>query len=145
MLNAYKLYRIAHILHRKRIPLLPSVIKLIIFLAYNSSIPYQAKIGSGSHFGYGGIGVVIHRNTVIGENCQIGANVTIGGKSGHPQVPIIGDNVYLATGCKILGPIKIGNNVTVGANAVVVEDVPDNVTVVGIPAKILHKTHENTV
>lgn len=144
MLNAYKLYRLAHVLYQKKIPILPNILKLLIFLIYNSSVPYQAKIGKGSHFGYGGIGVVVHKNSVIGKNCQIGSNVTIGGKSGHPQVPIIGDDVYLATGCKILGPIKIGNNVTVGANAVVVKNVPDNATVAGIPAKIIHMNDEKT-
>ena len=113
------------------------ILLILIFLIYNSSVPYQAKIGKGSHFGYGGIGVVIHKNSVIGKNCQLGTNITIGGKSGHPEVPIIGDDVYLATGCKILGPIKIGNNVTVGANAVVLINVPDNSVVAGVPAKII--------
>ena len=70
---------------------------------------------------------------------MIGTQVTVGGKSGHFEVPVIGDNVYLATGAKILGPIKIGNNVTVGANAVVIKDVPDNCVVAGIPAKIIKK------
>ncbi|WP_229724517.1 serine O-acetyltransferase [Winogradskyella forsetii] len=118
--------------------------KLIIFLVYNSSVPYEANIGKGSHFAYGGIGVIIHKKAEIGKNCQIGSNVTIGGKSGHPQVPIIGDNVYLATGCKVLGPIRIGNNVTIGANAVVIKNVPDNAIVAGIPAKIIRIKDENT-
>lgn len=52
-------------------------------------------------------------------------------------MPIIGNNVYIATGAKILGPIKIGSNVIIGANAVVINDVPNNVTVAGIPAKII--------
>ncbi|WP_283640772.1 serine O-acetyltransferase [Mesonia mobilis] len=75
----------------------------------------------------------------MGKNCMIGTQVTVGGKSGHFEVPVIGDNVYLATGAKILGPIKIGNNVIVGANAVVIKDVPDNCVVAGIPAKIIKK------
>ncbi|MEM6517318.1 MAG: DapH/DapD/GlmU-related protein [Bacteroidota bacterium] len=136
-MNAYKIYRLAHLLYLSKIPLLPSILKLFIFLIYNSSIPYQAKIGKNSHFAYGGIGVVIHKKSIIGNNCKIGANVTVGGRSGHPELPKIGNNVYLATGCKILGPITIGDNVTVGANAVVIKDVPDNAVVAGIPAKII--------
>ncbi|MGB5982579.1 MAG: serine acetyltransferase [Nonlabens sp.] len=144
MFNAYHLYRMSHVLYLKKIPILPHLIKLLIFLIYNSSIPYQAKIGSKSQFGYGGIGVVIHRNSILGKNCKIGSGVTIGGRSGHPKVPIIGDNVYLATGSKILGPIKIGNNVTVGANAVVINNVPDNAIVAGIPAKIIRIENEKS-
>ncbi|MFK5878239.1 MAG: DapH/DapD/GlmU-related protein [Flavobacteriaceae bacterium] len=104
---------------------------------YNSSIPYQAIIGKGSFFAYGGIGVVLHQRVVLGENCLIGSNVTIGGKSGENNVPIIGDNVKIATGVKILGAVIVGSNVTIGANAVVVKDVPNNVVVAGIPAKII--------
>ncbi|WP_299098148.1 hypothetical protein [uncultured Winogradskyella sp.] len=144
MLNAYKIYRLAHVLYRYKIPILPQLLKLCVFLIYNSSIPYQAKIGKGSHFGYGGIGVVVHKKAVIGNNCQIGTNVTIGGRSGHPEVPVIGNHVYLATGCKILGPICIGHNVTVGANAVVIDNVPDNAIVVGVPAKIIRIKDEIT-
>ena len=137
MINAYSFYKIAHKLYLKKIPILPKLIKLFCFLIYNSSIPYECILGKGTRFAYSGIGVVLHKRTVIGKNCMIGTQVTVGGKSGHFEVPVIGDNVYLATGAKILGPIKIGNNVTVGANAVVIKDVPDNCVVAGIPAKII--------
>ena len=122
-----------------KIPFLPFLIKFIIFIIYNSSIPYECILGKGTRFAYSGIGVVLHKRTRMGKNCMIGTQVTVGGKSGHFEVPVIGDNVYLATGAKILGPIKIGNNVTVGANAVVIKDVPDNCVVAGIPAKIIKK------
>lgn len=68
---------------------------------------------------------------------MIGQNVTIGGKSGWYEVPIIGDNVEINAGARIIGPIRIGNNVIIGANAVVVKDVPDKCIVAGIPAKII--------
>jgi len=122
-----------------KIPFLPFLIKFIIFIIYNCNIPYECILGKGTRFAYSGIGVVLHKRTRMGKNCMIGTQVTVGGKSGHFEVPVIGDNVYLATGAKILGPIKIGNNVTVGANAVVIKDVPDNCVVAGIPAKIIKK------
>lgn len=61
------------------IPVLPKLITLLIFLIYNSKIPYQAKIGRGSTFGYGGMGVVIHSKSIIGVNCTICQQVSIGG------------------------------------------------------------------
>ncbi|MBW2961523.1 serine O-acetyltransferase [Mesonia aestuariivivens] len=137
MINLYKFYNWANFFYQKRVPFIPSIIKLFIFLIYNSSVPYQCKIGKGSSFGYGGIGVVIHKRCVLGKNCLIGTNVTIGGKAPYDKVPVIGNNVYIATGAKILGPISIGDNVIIGANAVVINDVPDNCTVAGVPAKII--------
>jgi serine O-acetyltransferase len=137
MINAYFFYKVSNYLYKYRVPILPKIIKLIIFLIYNCNIPFEAKIGSNSRFAYGGIGVVIHKRTVLGDNCIIGTNVTIGGKSGHYEIPIIGNNVYIATGAKVLGPIIVGDNVIIGANAVVIDNIPNNCTVAGIPAKII--------
>ncbi len=139
MINLYKFYILSHRLYLMKIPFLPFLIKFIIFIIYNCNIPYECILGKGTRFAYSGIGVVLHKRTRMGKNCMIGTQVTVGGKSGHFEVPVIGDNVYLATGAKILGPIKIGNNVIVGANAVVIKDVPDNCVVAGIPAKIIKK------
>jgi serine O-acetyltransferase len=137
MFNAVHFYRLGRQLFLWRIPLLPKRIELIIFLLYNSKIPTSCEIGGGSFFSYGGIGVVLHARCKIGENVDIGTNVTVGGKSGNYDVPIIGNNVYIATGAKILGPIKVGNNVTIGANAVVINDVPDNAIMAGVPARLI--------
>ena len=84
-----------------------------------------------------GVGVVVHARSVIGKNCLLGQNITIGGKSGWYEVPIIGDNVHISAGARILGPVKVGNNVIIGANAVVIKDVPDNCIVAGVPAKVI--------
>lgn len=138
MLNSIYFYRIAHWLYLHHVPFIPKILELIIFLIYNSKVPYQAEIGHGTKLGYGGMGVVIHTKVKIGNRCMIGQQVTIGGgNSRFPGVPIIGDNVYLGKGCIVFGGITVGNNVTIGANAVVDKPVPDNAIVAGVPAKIL--------
>lgn len=79
MLNAIFFYRISRWLYLHHIPFLPKLITLVIFLIYNSKIPYQAEIGKGTLFGYGGIGVVIHSKSIIGSHCTVCQQVTIGG------------------------------------------------------------------
>lgn len=78
--------------------------------------------------------IVVSSKAKIGENCRIHPSTSIGEYNGTPT---IGNNVYIGPGAKIFGQIKIGNNVAIGANAVVNSDIPDNVTVGGIPAKII--------
>lgn len=122
---------------------MPKLLYWLTFLLYNSSIPYRAKIGRGTVFAYGGMGVVIHERSVIGEDCIIGQQVTIGGKSGARSPPIIGNRVYIAAGAKIIGDIKIGNNCVIGANSVVMADIPDNSVVAGVPARIIRENITN--
>jgi len=78
--------------------------------------------------------IVVSPKAKIGENCRIHPSTSIGEYDGTPT---LGNNVYIAPGAKLFGGITIGNNVAIGANAVVNKDVPDNVTVGGIPAKII--------
>ena len=136
MINAIKLYRIANYLYKKKVPIVPKIIKGIIFVLYNSSIPYEAIIGKGTILGYGGIAVVIHKKAIIGENCTISQCVTIGGRS-KKGVPTIGDNVYIGAGAKILGEVTVGSNSIIGANAVVISDVKEGTVVAGVPAKFI--------
>lgn len=106
-------------------------------IKYGISIPYNTRVGLGIYIGHYG-GIVINNETIIGRDCNINHGVTLGmtydGK--NPGVPVIGDRVYLGPGCKVIGGIYLGNDVAVGANAVVIESVPDHGVVVGIPAKI---------
>ncbi len=138
MLNAIYFYRVSRWLYLHHIPFLPKLITLLIFLIYNSKIPYKAEIGGSTRFGYGGMGVVVHSAARIGRGCTISQQVTIGGGgSRYPGVPVIGDNVYIAKGAIVMGGISIGDNVIIGANAVVTKPVPANAVVAGIPAHIL--------
>jgi serine O-acetyltransferase len=83
-------------------------------------------------------GVVIHQDAVIGPRCMLMQQVTIG-TDASGQAPVLGSDVYVGAGAKILGGIKIGNRARIGANAVVLTDVPDDCTAVGIPARIIQR------
>lgn len=138
-MTAIKFYRIAHTLYQKHIPLLPKVFYRLIYFVNNCHLHYQTEVGEGTILAYGGVGVVIHKDAVIGKNCVIESNVTIGGRNNIPSAPVIGDNVFIGTGARILGNIHIGNGSIIGANAVVLHDVPERCSVAGVPAKILHE------
>lgn len=139
MINAVSIYRIARRCYKFNIPFIPKILKLIIFLIYNSSIPYEAQIGKETKFGYSGIGCVIHKNAIIGDRCIISQGVTIGGQGvGNIGVPVIKSDVFIGAGAKVLGNITIGNNVVIGANTVVTKSIPENAVVAGVPGKILY-------
>jgi len=102
------------------------------------SIPATTSIGSGFYIGHFG-GIVINKRCSIGKNCNISQGVTLGcaNRGARRGVPTIGENVYIAPGVKIVGRVKIGDNVALGANCVVTKDIPDNAVAVGIPAKVI--------
>ncbi|MFQ5456253.1 MAG: serine O-acetyltransferase [Nitrospirota bacterium] len=133
----YKMYKLSNVLYKLKIPIIPDIISTLIRFVFAAYIPYSCEIGRNTIIGYGGLGIVVHNRSIIGENCVIGSLVTIGGTSKKYGVPVIGDNVIIGSGAKLIGPIRVGNNVVIGANAVVVKDVPDNCVVGGIPAGIL--------
>ena len=107
-------------------------------ILFNCSIPPTANLKKGVNIAHG-IGIVIHQNTTIGENTILYQNVTVGSGNG----PQIGANCILGAGACVLGDIVIGNNVKIGANCVVLNDIPDNCTVVGVPGKIIKKNEKN--
>lgn len=136
-MNAINLYKISNFFYKKKFFIIQKVIDRISFLIFNSFIPGSAVIGIETKCAYGGIGVVVHKDAIIGKRVIIGQNVTIGRQLDPSGVPSIGDDVYISAGARILGKIKIGNNIIIGANAVVIRDVPDNSIVAGVPAKVI--------
>ena len=134
--HAIILYRIAHILHRLHIPIIPHIIMLIGRILTGIEIHPAAKINGGFFIDHG-FGVVIGETSEIGNNVTMFQGVTLGGtgKETGKRHPTIGDNVVIGAGAKVLGSITIGNNVYIGANAVVLKPVPDDCTVVGVPGR----------
>ena len=105
---------------------------------YGISIPYSTKIGSGFVIGHFG-GIVVSNRAVIGKNCTIAHGVTVGkaNRGKNKGYPTIRDNVYIGPGAKIVGKVRVGDNVAIGANCVVTKDVPDNAVVVGVPGEVI--------
>ena len=101
-----------------------------------ADIPVQTKLGGGLILPHPN-GVVIHPNVVLGPNCMIFQQVTLGNNRGVAGTPVLGGHVDIGPGARILGPVRIGNHAVIGANAVVLQDVPDGATAVGVPARIL--------
>ena len=110
--------------------------------------PGHLHRGGGSRFEHHGIGCVIHKNAVFGNDCHVYQNVTVGAKwaRGKDGVPQIGDRVQIGAGAVLLGPIRIGNDCIIGANAVVIQDVPDGCYALGVPAAIRKRSdvHNNS-
>jgi serine acetyltransferase/CelD/BcsL family acetyltransferase involved in cellulose biosynthesis len=134
-MNALSLYRVGHWCYRRRVPFIPALMYRAIYLLYNAVIPMSAEIGEGVEFAYGGLGIVLHERCKIGRFATVGHQVTIGGRSRRWGVPVIEDRCVIGAGAKILGPISIGQESVVGANAVVLDDVPPKTVVAGTPAK----------
>ena len=143
---AILVYRFGRWARKFPVPVISHLLKLIAYLLFKSievstgiSLPASAEIGRGFYVGHFG-GIILHSSAKLGENCSIGPGVVIGTRGqGSAGAPVLGNNVYIGVGAKVLGDIAIGHNVRIGANAVVLTDVPDNATVVGIPAKIIDK------
>ena len=130
-------YSIAHALNRMGMPVVPRLLMTIARGLTGIEIHPAATIGRGLFIDHG-MGVVIGETTVIGKNVTLFQGVTLGGtgKEKGKRHPTLGDNVVVGTGAKVLGSITIGNNSIIGANAVVLRDVPDHSTVVGVPGRI---------
>ena len=135
-MTAIKLYRVGRWCYERGIPIVPRFAYYLIRLLYHSVIPMSVEIGEGTSLGHC-LGIVLHERCRIGKNVVIAHQVTVGGQSGRYAVPVIEDNCYIGPGAKVLGPIRIGEGSLVGANAVVINDVPPRSVVAGVPARVI--------
>lgn len=139
-LHALICYRLAHRLHKWHIPLIPRIISYIARIFTGIEIHPSAQIGRRFFIDHGE-GVVIGETSVIGDDVLMYQQVTLGGtgKDSGKRHPTIGNNVIIGAGAKVLGNINIGDFVRIGAGSVVIEDVPQHSTVVGIPGRVVQR------
>ena len=136
--HALLAYRISHRLQMIGIPILPRAVSQLARLLTGIEIHPSAKIGTGFFIDHG-MGVVIGETAEIGDYVTLFQGVTLGGtgKERGKRHPTLGNHVVVGAGAKILGGIGIGDNVKIGANSVVLKNVPANSTVIGVPARII--------
>jgi serine O-acetyltransferase len=132
-----RVQRFSHMLngHRLGRPF-ARAIEIIVRVVWSAHIPPGAKVARTAQFGHNGLSVIVHPFCEIGENCLIGPQVVLGGKAPIIGAPIIEDSVIIHAGAKVFGRIRIGAGSVIGANAVVMEDVPARSLVAGIPATV---------
>ena len=136
--HALILHRLAHFLWSIKLKLIARIFSHLARIFTGIEIHPGAQIGRRFFIDHG-MGVVIGETAIIGDDCTLYHGVTLGGttwKKGKRH-PTLKDNVVIGAGAKVLGPITLGNNSKVGSNAVVVTDIPNDSTAVGIPAKII--------
>lgn len=138
--HAIVIHRLSHFLYTLRIPFIPRLLSQIMRFLTGIEIHPGAQIGAGFFIDHG-MGVVIGETTIVGKNVTLYQGVTLGGTGldRSKRHPTLGDNIVVGTGAKVLGNIKLGNHVKVGAGSVVIHSVPDHCTVVGVPAEIVKK------
>jgi serine O-acetyltransferase len=136
--HALLAYRISHWLKSYDVPILPRVISQLARWLTGVEIHPSAKIGTGFFIDHG-MGVVVGETAEIGDYVTLFQGVTLGGtgKERGKRHPTLGNHVVVGAGAKILGGIMIGDNVKIGANSVVLKNVPANSTVIGVPARVI--------
>ncbi len=136
--HAILLYRIAHLLYLNNFRFIAKIISQISRVFTGIEIHPACFIGKGLLIDHGS-GVVIGETAIIGDDCTLFQGVTLGGtgKERGKRHPTLHNGVFVGAGAKVLGNIEIGNNAKIGANAVVLTDVPDGATAVGVPAKVI--------
>ena len=141
--HAVLLYRVSHKLYENKKFFAARLVSQGARFLTGIEIHPGAKIGRGLFIDHGS-GVVIGETTEIGDNCTLYQGVTLGGTGKHvgKRHPTLGNNVMVGSGAKVLGPFRIGDNTKIAANAVVLNEIPDNCTAVGIPARVVRKDNK---
>jgi serine O-acetyltransferase len=141
--HALLAYRVAHWLKVNDVPILPRIISQLARWVTGVEIHPSAKIGTGFFIDHG-MGVVIGETAEIGDYVTLFQGVTLGGtgKERGKRHPTLGNHVVVGAGAKILGGITIGDNVKIGANSVVLKNVPPNSTVIGVPGRVIKSLGE---
>ena len=140
--HALIMYRISHFFYNKKRFFIARLISQLGRFFTGIEIHPGAQIGMGTLIDHGS-GVVIGETSIIGDRVTIYQGATIGATGNEKEFkrhPTLGDDIVVGSGAKILGPVNIGNNCKIGANSVVLKDMPSNSTAVGIPAKIKSNT-----
>lgn len=136
-MNLIKLYRIMRFFYTKRIPFIPKLIQLIIFLLYNSKVTGDTIIGKNTYFVCNGISTVLIPGTIIGDNCVLGLRLSTVRKFPYKDTAKIGNNVWIGPNCIIAGPVIIEDDAIIAGNSFVDKSVPKGAIVAGTPAKII--------
>ena len=134
--QAVCMHRIAHAFYRRHLPVLPAIVRRLNILLSGADIHPGAMLGKGVWIIHS-VGIVIGKDVIVGDFCEIYGGVVLGGKGGskeHDGHPRIGSNTVICSGAMVLGPVSVGKNVTVAAGAVVLDSMPDNCLVAGVPA-----------
>lgn len=138
-LHSVVMHKFAHLLYLFKIPFLPRFLSEMMRFFTGIEIHPGARIGRGLFIDHGN-GVIIGETAIIGDNVLLYQGVTLGGtgtgKEKGKRHPTIGNNVVIGAGAKVLGNITAGDNSYIGANAVVIKDVPPNSTIVGVPGRV---------
>jgi serine O-acetyltransferase len=144
--HAVLMHRLAHCLYQWHLPLVPRMISQLSRFLTGIEIHPGARIGRRFFIDHG-MGVVIGETAEIGDDVLLYQGVTLGGTGNETgkRHPTLGNRVVVGTGAKILGNIKIGDNVRIGAGSVVVHPVPDHSTVVGIPGRVVRMRDQDGV
>ncbi len=146
-------YRVASAVYKSKLPQFLKKIILLICLIWQKgveiltgiSIPASVQIGHSFYIGHFG-NIILNSNSIIGNNCNISQGVTLGvsGQGKNRGTPVLGNNVYVGANAVIAGRIIIGNDVVIGANSLVNKPVSNNTIVLGVPAKAVKTIDKNT-
>lgn len=137
-----RMHRFSRMMHNGDMRFVAYLIDGVIRVLFSARIPAQADIDRTVHFSHNGLAVVVTKEAIVGAGCQIGTHVVLGSDWPESGGPVLGSNVVVHCGAKILGPVTIGDGAIVAANAVVRSDVPARCLAAGVPAVIKRENLE---